>query len=209
MRAVRTPRRAIMSAMLLFIACAMGPGAFCQTEPSAGGSGTKEKPESELLIPEAGEPASGGASAGGTVTAPAVSVWDFVRMLLILAAVVIFIYLIFFVLRKGVGRKIQENDLIKVLGSRSLSGSRALHLIEVGKSVYLVGSAEASVGLIAEVTDKESLDGIRLKAAETGPAGKRSFQQILSDIFKPAKSRISVDQSIELLKSQRERLKKM
>jgi flagellar protein FliO/FliZ len=186
----------------------MGQVAFCQTEPSAAASDTKQKPESEMVIPEPGQPASE-ASTGSTVAAPAVSIWDFVRMLLILAAVVVFIYLIFYVLRKGVGRKIQENDLIKVLGSRSLSGSRALHLIEVGRSVYLVGSAEGSVGLIAEVTDKESLDGIRLKAADTAPAGKKGFQQILSDIFKPAKSRISVDESIELLKSQRERLKKM
>jgi len=208
MRAVRTPRRAIIPATLLLILAAAGPSAFCQTEPVAGGADPKQKPESEIIIPEPGQPASE-ASAGSTVTAPAVSLWDFVRMLLILAAVVIFIYLIFYVLRKGVGRKIQENDLIKVLGSRGLSGSRALHLIEVGKSVYLVGSAEGSVGLIAEITDKESLDGIRLKAAETVPASKRGFQQILSDIFKPAKSKFSVDESIELLKSQRERLKKM
>jgi flagellar protein FliO/FliZ len=184
--------------------CIAMPAVFCQTGSSP--VGEKEVPESELLIPEPGQPAPS-AAAGGT--APAVSIWDFVRMLLILAAVVLFIYLLFYVLRKGAGRKIQENDLIRVLGSRSLASNRALHLIEVGKSVYLVGSSEDSVNLISEVTDKESLDGIRLRAAETTPAAKRSFQHILSDIFKPAKSKFSVDEGIEMLKNQRERLKKL
>ncbi len=130
-------------------------------------------------------------------------------MLLVLAAVVAFIYVVFYFLRKGGGRKIQENDLIRILGSRSLSGNRSLHIVEIGTSMYLVGSSEGSVNLIAEVTDKESRDGIRLKAAETAAAPKKNFQHILADIFKPAKPRVSVDESIELLKSQRDRLKKM
>jgi flagellar protein FliO/FliZ len=189
---------------------AAGSGAFCQTGGTAPAASTpKAVPENELVIPEAGQAAP--AAAGGTATTGgAVNVWDFVRMILVLAAVVGFIYLIFFVLKKGAGRKIQENDLISVLGSRTLSANRALHLVEVGKAVYLIGSSENSVGLIAEVTDKESLDTLRLKAAESSaPAAKKSFQQVLSDIFKPANKKFSVDESIELLKSQRERLKKM
>ena len=98
------------------------------------------------------------------------------------------IYLLFWLLRRGSGKRIQENDLIRVLGSRSLAGNRALHLVEVGTSIYLVGSSDGGVELISEITDKESLDSrCGLKAAEEDPAARRNFPQILSEIFRPGK----------------------
>ena len=148
--------------------------------------------ESELIIPDGSRTAAAANGAGRPASAPlaatpGVSTWDFVRMLLILAAVVGAIYLVFWLMRRSAGKKVTENDLIHVLGSRSLAGNRALHLVEVGRSIYLVGSSDGGVELIAEITDKESLDSVRLKAAEEGPAGRRTFQQILAEIFRPAK----------------------
>ena len=165
--------------------------------------------ETDLLIPDNARAGGGNGAQGGQGIASAVSTWDFVRMLLILAGVVVAIYLLFWLLRRGSGKKIQENDLIRVLGSRSLSGSRALHLVEVGKSVYLVGSSDGSVGLISEITDKESLDSVRLKVAEETPAARRSFQNILSEIFRPAKKPFSMGDSVGFLRNQRDRLKKL
>jgi flagellar biosynthetic protein FliO len=181
--------------------------------------------ESDLLIPDSGTSAAGTRQGAGTGSAavaqgsrPAgsvqpggagVSTWDFVRMLIILAGVVGVIYLLFWLLRRGSGKKIQENDLIRVLGSRSLAGNRALHLVEVGGSVYLVGASDGGVGLIAEITDKESLDSVRLKAAEENPAARRNFAQILTEIFRPAKRPPTLGDGIGFLKGQRERLKKL
>ncbi len=130
-------------------------------------------------------------------------------MLLIRAAVVGLIYLLFWVLRRGTGRRIQENEMIRVLGSRSLSGSKALHLVEVGGSVFLVGASDGGVELISEITDKESLDALRLKAAEQRPAARRTFQDVLADIFKPAHKSFSLAESVEMLKRQRQRLRRM
>ena len=130
-------------------------------------------------------------------------------MLIILAAVVGVIYLIFWLLRRGSGKKIQENNLIHVLGSRSLAGNRALHLVEVGTSVYLVGASDGGVELIAEITDKESLDSVHLKAAEQNPGGRRTFPQILSEIFRPGEEANSLGEGIGLFKGQRERLRKL
>jgi flagellar protein FliO/FliZ len=130
-------------------------------------------------------------------------------MILILACVIGVIYLLFWILRKGTGKRIQENDLIRVLGSRGLSGSRSLHLVEVGTSIYLVGSSDGGVELISEITEKESLDAVRLKAAEQLPAGRRTFQQTLSEIFRPAKHPFTIGDGIGFLKGQRERLKKL
>jgi len=176
--------------------------------------------ESELVIPESDAPARGaaqarGGPAGATAApttqsaAPGVTTWDFLRMLIILGAVVGAIYLLFWVLRRGAGRRITENNLIRVLGSRSLAGNRSLHLVEVGTSVFLVGASDGGVELISEITDKESLDSVRLKAAEETPGGRRSFQQLLSEIFRPAARSISVGEGIGFLQGQRDRLRKL
>lgn len=154
---------------------------------------------------------TGGAAgpAPAPAATPGVSTWDFVRMLLILACVIGVIYFLFWLLRRGTGKRGQESDLIRVLGSRGLSGSRALHLVEVGSSIYLVGSSDGGVALVAEITEKESLDSVRLKAAEQAPAGRRSFQQTLAEIFRPATSAFTIGDGIGFLKGQRERLKKL
>jgi flagellar protein FliO/FliZ len=210
-------------AVLLFLAAGLtlmigspgGAGAQAKQGSPAPGAGAQAAPaeaqktaETDLLIPEGRQPAAGGAEARPTA-ASAVSTWDFVRMILILAAVVGLIYLLFWVLRKGTGRKIQENELIRVLGSKGLSGNRAMHLIEVGRSIFLVGASEGGVELISEITDKESLDALRLKVAEQGPAARRTFQDVLADIFKPARKPFSMNESVDLLKRQRERLRKL
>jgi flagellar biogenesis protein FliO len=148
----------------------------------------------------------------GTTTQPAagaVSIWDFLRMALILVVVIVAIYLLFWLLRRGAGKRVAENDLIHVLGSKSLATNRAIHLVEVGSSIYLVGSSDGGVELIAEITEKESLDSVRLQAAQQPPATRRTFQQILSEIFRPAKAPFSVGQGLGVLKGQRDRLKKL
>jgi flagellar protein FliO/FliZ len=195
----------------LFALTLAAPGALCQDKKGTGAkpsAAQEQVSESDLAISEVGQ-AAAGTPGSGVATAPAVSTWDFVRMLLILAAVVGFIYLVFYLLKKGSGRKILENDLIRVLGSRSLSGSRALHLVEVGGGVFRIGSSDGGVALISEIKDKESLDALRLRAAELSSKARRSFQDVLSDIFKPAKRQFSLGDGIEALKEQRERLRKL
>jgi flagellar biogenesis protein FliO len=177
--------------------------------------GTAGLNESQILLPDAGTQAPGspsaaaGAAPAAPQASPGVSTWDFVRMLIILAAVVLVIYLLFWLLRRGAGKKIQENDLIRVLGSRGLAGNRALHLVEVGTSVYLVGASDGGVQLIAEVTDKESLDSVRLKAAEQPPGSRHTFPQVLAEIFRPAKRPFTIGEGVGVLKGQRDRLRKL
>jgi flagellar biosynthetic protein FliO len=184
--------------------------------PAAGVSGAQTNlNESELLIPgSGGAPAGNQGGAGGAAQAapgatPGVSAWDFVRMLIVLALVVAAIYLLFWVLRRGARKRITENDLIRVLGSRSLAGNRALHLVEVGSSVFLVGASDGGVQLISEITEKESLDAVRMKAAQEGPAGRRTFQQVLAEIFRPADHPVSLNDGVGFLRDQRDKLRKL
>jgi flagellar protein FliO/FliZ len=200
------------------LALAARPLAAQAKQSNGTGAVTAAGNESDMFLPDAGTPGTGtaGAAAGAPQGSPAtpptvtgVSTWDFVRMLIILAGVVVVIYLLFWLLRRSAGKKIQENDLIRVLGSRSLAGNRALHLIEVGGCVYLIGASDGGVQLISEISDKESLDSVRLKAAEQAPAAGRNFPQILSEIFRPARKPVSLGEGIGFLRGQRDRLKKL
>jgi flagellar protein FliO/FliZ len=151
--------------------------------------------ETKIVIPDPSTGAAGTGTATGTATgaatgttrAPGVNTWDFVKMFAVLAAVVGCIYGLFWLLRRGMRPKAAENEQIRLLGSRSLAGNRALHLVEVGRSVYLVGSAESGVNLVAEVKDQETIDAIRVQAAEEGGRTRRTFSEVLSRVFSPGK----------------------
>jgi len=190
---------------------ASAPAAVAGTQTNAN--------ESELIIPDSDGGSRGSAQGRGgpgavpgqpaPAATPGVSTWDFVRMLIILAAVVGAIYLLFWILRRSAGRKITENDLIRVLGSRSLAGNKSLHLVEVGSSVFLVGASDGGVELISQITDKESLDSVKLKAAAEAPAGRRNFQQLLSEVFRPAARAVSLHEGVGFLRGQRDKLRKL
>ena len=191
--------------------------------PVASGAATTD--ETKLLIPDSSAAGTAPDAAAGSGTAPAaatavqapgVDTWDFVRMLLVLALVVGIIYGVFWLLRRGGRLKTPENEMIRVLGSRSLAGNRALHLVEVGRSVYLVGSAENGVNLVAEVKDQETLDAIRVQAAEEGGTTRRSFAATFARVFNPSKppgaaagKRPGLGEGADFLRRQRDRLRRI
>jgi flagellar protein FliO/FliZ len=198
-----------------------GPGRAdrpTQATSTTGAAATTD--ETKLLIPDTtGGAAGGGPAAGGTtpVRAPGVSGWDYVRMLLILALVVGLIYGVFWLLRRGQRLKTPENEMIRVLGSRGLGGNRALHLVEVGRSVYLVGAADNSVNLVAEVRDQETIDALRVQAAEEGGKVRRSFAATLARVFSPPKGpdrggsggAAGLGEGADFLRRNRERLRRL
>jgi flagellar protein FliO/FliZ len=168
------------------------------------------RPEEEsLLILDPAEQEESGADQevqGG----PLVSSWDFLRMVLILAAVVGVIYLIFWLLKRGFRRQLPQNDLIRLLGTRNLSGNRALHLVEMGKQVFLVGSAEGSISLISEIRDQETLDSIALERSQMQNRTHQGFAQFFQSFLKSEKQQgSSVGATINFMKQQRQRLEKL
>jgi len=108
--------------------------------------------------------------------------WDFLRMFLVLGVVISVIYGVFFFLKKMGNPSFQGNNLISLVSTQNLQGNRALHLIEVGNEVFLVGSSEGGVELVGKIQDQETLDQVRLYRSEM-MAGGKSFQSSLRDIF--------------------------
>jgi flagellar protein FliO/FliZ len=139
-----------------------------------------------------------------------VSSWDFIRMLLILAAVIAVIYLVFRLLRRGMRRQLPQNDLIRLLGTRALTGNRALHVVELGNKVFLVGAAENGISLISEITDQETLDGVRLATSQAPPQTIQGFGQFLQSFLHfPQKHGGNSQDTLDFMKQQRQRLQKL
>lgn len=140
-------------------------------------------------------------------------IWDFIRMILVLVLVIALIYGFFYLLKKLSAPKDGGLDLVRVLETRNLSGNRNLHLVEVGNQILLVGSSENGVTLISEVTDKETVDGIKLRESEAASAvpGK-NFADLLKGFWGKKggpEAGPAADLSLDFIKKQHERLKKM
>jgi flagellar protein FliO/FliZ len=141
--------------------------------------------------------------------------WDFVRMIIILAAVVGVIYLIFFLLKRSANPKMQNNELMRVLSTQTIANNRSLHLVEVGRQIFLIGAGDNSVNLVSEITDKESIDEIRLRMSEQTVGEKRRFKDVLSGFFGQNGMKqekiypMKMDESTQYIKQQRERLKNL
>ena len=155
-----------------------GTGSAAEAAPGVG-EGTPD------LTPLAGGEDPGGAPAAGAAggRGSLLSTWDFVRMVLVLAAVVAAIYLILLFIRRSTAGRVRENDLITLLGSRALGGGRNLHLVQVGTGYYLVGAADEAVNLIAQITDQESIDTLKLELSTATVAGRRSFSDVLGEVL--------------------------
>lgn len=138
------------------------------------------------------------------------SVWDFVRMLMVLAGVLGFIYLIFFLLKKAGSPKIVSDSTIKLLSTQNLEAGRSLHLIEIGPQIFLIGSGDSSVQLISEITDQETIDTIKMDESVRNSDNK-TFTETFTGLFKREHIRKNQTNtgSISFIKKQRERLKNM
>jgi flagellar protein FliO/FliZ len=187
-------------AIVLFCAAPL----FSQTAPTGEPFG-ESIDETTLAIGLPDEEASDGEGSLSVFSA-----WDFIRMVLILAAVIGAIYGIFYLLRRSGNPKFQETRLIRVLSSKTLTGARALHLVEVGNQIFLVGTSENAVNLVSEILDKETVDGLKLQAANVDGAERRNFASLLGQAFgkSAGKQKVAAD-PMAFLRQQRQRVRNL
>ena len=138
------------------------------------------------------------------------SFWDYLSMVLGLGVVVVIIVVIFYAIKKGVNKKIVENELIKVLGSKIITGNKVLHLIEVGNDVYLIGSSNEAISLISEVSDKQTKDIIKLKASQAPKSSVKGFGDLIFGFLNRKNQKKQVmSNSINFMKEQGSRLRNL
>ncbi len=147
-------------------------------------------------------------------SAPAdITVWDFVKMIFILALVIGIILGFVWFVRRIQGQGAAGDSPIKVLHSQTLGGSRSLQVVEVGGDILLLGVSDSGVTVVKDLTGTETADAFRLAASQRA-LKKTGFSDLLNgflgvkpkirpDVGQPA------DNSADFLKKQRERLKNL
>jgi flagellar protein FliO/FliZ len=145
-----------------------------------------------------------------------VGAWAFIQMFLVLALVVGTIYAVFTLIKKFNKTPSAQSSGLRVLASAGLGPGKAVHVVQAGQKAFLVGAADQSVSLIAEVTDKEYLDQLVLAAESGPPREKTDFSAILSTILNPqgrkkgsARTQGPSVGGFDFLGKQRDRLKKL
>ena len=142
------------------------------------------------------------------VSVPSVGFGDFLRIFLFLGLVILLIYLFFFFLKKLSGRETNPQDLVTVLASQNLRNDQVLYLVEVGQQVLLLGGGSGHLSLISEITDKETLDDLKLRASrdQTGKGG--TFLSFLQGRSRKSDAG-GVSLNLPFLQKQKDRLKKL
>lgn len=130
--------------------------------------------------------------------------WDLLRMVLVLAVVVGIIYLVFHLLKRASNGKYTDSDLIRIVGSQTLPGNRAIYLVQVGTQIFMVGAGSESVTLLGEITEKETVDAMILAAAASADAPRRSFGELVGSLISGTQGA-----SLDLMREQRQRLQRL
>lgn len=168
-------RQAMLAAFIL--ACAAWVPLSAQ-EASVPPSATPAGEEQYLI----GDGGAGAADAGGS----SFGVWDLVRMVLVLALVAGAAYGALVLIRRRQGTAASESgSLIRVLETRSLGGNKAVHLVALQEEIFLLGSADASVGLIHRVDNPDLRQELLVLASNKGRTAPASFTDLVGSLFVP------------------------
>jgi flagellar biogenesis protein FliO len=97
-----------------------------------------------------------------------------VETLVMLVAVAALVVLVLSAGRRlGMGR---SGGPLELVGRLPLDGRRAVYLVRVGETVYVVGASESGLSKLGEIPK----DGIELPKSDTGPRG---FRDVLARIL--------------------------
>ena len=108
------------------------------------------------------------------------------QLIISLAVVCALIYGVLYFIRRSKQFTAADDPFLKNVASLPLAPNKTLYIVTLIDKAYLIGASDASLSLIAEITDKELIDAMNLHAARTaGP--KQSFSSLLHTFFPAAK----------------------
>jgi flagellar biogenesis protein FliO len=119
---------------------------------------------------------------GGGDLQGGVSIWSVLRIFLTLLVVALAIYGILYFFKyskRNKDRDINSNKYLKILAAAPVNTKTTAAVISVGKQAWLIGLADSSVSLIAEINDQETVDVMLLdysqRAASSGGGAIPNF----------------------------------
>lgn len=141
------------------------------------------------------------------VEVPTLGFRDFIRVFLFLGLIIAIIYLFFWVLKRVSGRGESSGEFVEVLASQVLRNDQTLYLIEVGEQVLLLGGGSNQLSLITEITDKDTLNQLKLKASQAQAGQGNSFMKFLQNQLTPPKKSEDNPMDLSALDRQKDRLR--
>ncbi|GHV19264.1 hypothetical protein FACS189494_00360 [Spirochaetia bacterium] len=156
----------------------------------------------------------GDAPAAAPAGGRGLGVFAMFRVILVLALVAAAIYGLVFLLKRGkaAGASANIDPFLKVLAITPLTAKSAAAVLGLGDKAWLVGIGDNSVSLIAEFSDKETIDAMRLAYSEKDAATRAkyiNFKDILSKLTGAKNTSPNIENNLSqgALKKQRDRLK--
>jgi flagellar protein FliO/FliZ len=131
--------------------------------------------EESLLLLDAEETTSGSRASG-------FAMGSLIQSILALLLVLALIYGTVYLLRKFSGKESQMSTHITVLERHSISTGASIALVEVAERLFILGVGD-NVTPIAEVTDKEFIDALKLAEARKAPVAGARFSAMLQERF--------------------------
>ena len=112
------------------------------------------------------------------------------QLIISLAVVCALIYGVLYFIRRSKQFTAGDDPFLKNVANLPLAPNKTLYIVTLIDKAYLIGASDASLSLIAEITDKELIDAMNLHAAQTaGP--KQSFSSLLHTFFPAIKPKES------------------
>lgn len=108
------------------------------------------------------------------------------QLIISLAVVCALIYGVLYFIRRSKQFTAADDPFLKNVANLPLAPNKTLHIVTLIDKAYLIGASDASLSLIAEITDKELIDAMNLHAAQT-PGPKQNFSSLLHTFFPAAK----------------------
>ena len=200
--------------VISFLVLVLSPGVFAYSQeagvPKDPLAPAAAVPVDETTLSIDNTPAKAGQTQQENPKFSTFSIWDVIRMVLVLGGVLGVIYLLFFLLKKiGSPTTGDTGSLINIISTKNLTGSSALHLVKIGTQYFLIGASDGGIHLVSEITDKETLDQINLENPSVS-SGTKSFSGIIKGLLGGSNNwgRLS-GVSNKFLKDQKDRLKNM
>ncbi|MBX3721670.1 MAG: flagellar biosynthetic protein FliO [Turneriella sp.] len=110
--------------------------------------------------------------------------WQFIRTLLTLAFLLAIFYGIFRIYKFKREMPAQNFSAVSSIYEFPLGTNQRLQIVEIAGKLMILGVSEQSIQLISEVTDKYTIDRIKLDCAEDSKAPKADFLTALSTAIK-------------------------
>ncbi|NIZ40494.1 FliO/MopB family protein [Entomospira entomophila] len=111
----------------------------------------------------------------------------FLQAFLSLIFVLGLIYLTIFFLKKFSGKQSMDSSHIQVLETQTLKSGSLINIVEIADRIFILGIGE-NITPIAEITDKESIDKLRLAYSHKTSSQPQRFMTLLQGRFTQAKS---------------------